>query len=63
MFNSLAIYRWPNGSCTRIAGQYFDKDKFLEKKIQFSNLKRLGIFAEIVTVNQLIIQQHINLVI
>jgi hypothetical protein len=45
MFNSLAIYRWPNGSCTRIAGQYFDKDKFLEKKDSIFEFKTTGDFC------------------
>ena len=31
MFNSLAIYRWSNGSCTRIAGEFFNPDNFLVK--------------------------------
>ena len=32
MFNSLAIYRFSNGHCTRIAGPYFNEVNFLTQK-------------------------------
>jgi len=32
MFNSLAIYRFSNGHCTRIAGEYFNQFNFLNQK-------------------------------